>query len=80
MIHDRHPEDAHIIDCIGESFFRQIWRQPSTPKAAVTGVHGFPPDWRALTNGLRPPPRELEEHEPGPRAKVRASGISACGS
>ena len=80
MIHDRHPEVAHIIVIALENHFSPNLEAAVNAKAAVTSVLCFSPDWRALVNELRPPPRELEEHEPGPRSKVRAIGISACGS
>ena len=49
MINDRHPEVAHMIVTALEN-------HPPSPnleaaahaKAAVTGVHGFDPPWRAL--------------------------------
>ena len=67
MINDRHPEVAHMIVTVLENHRPSPNLEAAAhAKAAVTGVHGFgPPDWRALANGLRPPPREPEEHEPG---------------
>ena len=57
MIKDRHPEVADMIVSALEN-------HPRTPN--LEAAHGFePPDWRSLANGLRPSPREPEEHEPG---------------
>ena len=67
MIAARHPTVADIIR-------RSLESDPQSPSLAAArraadeldGTSGFEvPRWAALQEGLRPPPREPEHHEPG---------------
>ena len=67
MVQKRHPGVvAHLLTHLEGVPVGQSLTSASVAAGSLTGVHGFDiPSWRSLAAGVRPPPRDPEDHEPG---------------
>ena len=67
MIHQRHPvvvED--MVSWLNRRVDIPCLRAAAAAADQLTGVSGFsPPSWEALVSGVRPPPHEPDDNEPG---------------
>ena len=67
MVQKRHPGVvAHLLTHLEGVPVGQSLTSASAAARSLVGVHGFDiPSWRSLAAGVRPPPRDPEDHEPG---------------
>ena len=67
MIHARHPLVARtIVDELEGGTTCTSLAAAHDARQSLVGVEGFePPSWTALLEGVRPPPRDIEEYDPG---------------
>ena len=62
MVQKRHP--GVVVRLL--THLKGVPTSATTVARSLDGVHGFElPSWRSLAAGARPPPRDLEDHEPG---------------